>query len=122
MLELVEVELRLAKEHAEHPEWFHVSREAAEQPVLVWVGNRERVKMAVMELLEGLYLAKVFYLPNGEPAGLADVVRWGERCCGVDLSNYSSLKRNIFMRKKTVPVFLELLRNSLLEEAERQNR
>lgn len=120
--ELVEVELQLTREHAEHPEWFETKPEKAAPPELVWVGNRENVKMAVMELLVGLYLAKVLYLPIGEPAGLADVVRWGERWFGVDLSNYSSLKRNIFMRKKMVTVFLEQLKKVLEEEAERVNR
>ena len=106
----------------EHPEWFETKPEKTAPPELVWVGNRENVKMAVMELLVGLYLAKVLYLPIGEPAGLADVVRWGERWFGVDLSNYSSLKRNIFMRKKMVTVFLEQLKKVLEEEAERVNR
>ena len=119
---LVEVELQLTREHAEHPEWFETKPEKTAPPELVWVGNRENVKMAVMELLVGLYLAKVLYLPIGEPAGLADVVRWGERWFGVDLSNYSSLKRNIFMRKKMVTVFLEQLKKVLEEEAERVNR
>ena len=104
--------------------WEHhrTKPEKTAPPELVWVGNRENVKMAVMELLVGLYLAKVLYLPIGEPAGLADVVRWGERWFGVDLSNYSSLKRNIFMRKKMVTVFLEQLKKVLEEEAERVNR
>ena len=85
---------------------------------LVLIGQRDGVKMSLVELLTSLHLSGLLYRRTGEPAELVDVIRWGERSFGVELSNYTSLKRNLFSRKKTVTVFLDQLRSALLKEAE----
>ena len=101
------------------PERFARRPDKEEHTELVLLGQRERVKMLVMELLVPLHLSGLFYRRTGEPAELVDVVRWGERSFGVELSNYTSLKRNLLSRKKTVTVFLDQLRSALLKEAEK---
>ena len=110
--------LQLARERAEFSERFTKRPDKGERVELVLMGQRERVKMSVMELFASLHLSGLFYRTTGEPAELVDVVLWGERSFGVKLSNYTSLKRNLLARKKTVTVFLDQLRDVLLKEAE----
>lgn len=121
MVQLVGVELQLTKEQAEHAERFGPKTEEANRPRLEIRRKGNNSKMLVMEIVVGLFLAKVFYLPTGQAASLKDIVCWGERCFGVELPNYCNLKRNLFAKKKSLTPFLDQMRNVFHLEADRQN-
>ena len=70
VVELVGVELRLTREKASHSERFAPRGTDSVRPGLLFRGSGNSLKMMVMELLVGLFLSKVFYLPTGEAAGL----------------------------------------------------
>lgn len=120
--QLVDREIGLKRDRKEHPEWFKKEEKGVEGVGVVFQGGNGHGKMPVMEIVLGLYLTGMLRLPTGEAAGLIDAVRWGERWFGVELPNHRSLKRNFFARKKGLTVFLDRMREAIMEEAERLSK
>ena len=116
VLELVEREIQLVREGLEYPEWFGARLKGG--PLAVWRSGS--FKMEIVELVLGLFLAKVLWTPGGKLMEYDEIIKLMESVLGIELPNYRELKRDIFNRKKELTVFLKRL--IVLIERERDEK